>query len=68
MLYSYVVYRYTDNVVGPLLSAQMYNPEFDWTASINTQDNKVAEVIDKLRHIRQVSIVRYMLTLLYIIL
>ncbi|XP_025413916.1 division abnormally delayed protein [Sipha flava] len=45
--------EYTDNVVGPLLSAQMYNPEFDWTSSINTQDNKVAEVIDKLRHIRQ---------------
>lgn len=62
-----MLYRYTDNVVGPLLSAQMYNPEFDWTATINTQDNKVAEVIDKLRHIRQVSIVRYMLTLLYTI-
>ncbi|XP_050537638.1 division abnormally delayed protein [Daktulosphaira vitifoliae] len=45
--------EYTDNVVGPLLSAQMYNPEFDWTSSINTQDNKVAEVIDKLRHVRQ---------------
>lgn len=56
--YDYVIYavrRYTDNVVGPLLSAQMYNPEFDWTSSINTQDNRVAEVIDKLRHIRQVS-------------
>lgn len=36
----------------------MYNPEFDWTASINTQDNKVAEVIDKLRHVRQVSTTR----------
>lgn len=48
-------HRYTDNVVGPLLSAQMYNPEFDWTSSVNTQDNNVAEVIDKLRHIRQVS-------------
>ncbi|VVC43425.1 Hypothetical protein CINCED_3A000668 [Cinara cedri] len=47
--------EYTDNVVGPLLSAQMYNPEFDWTSSINTQDNAVAEVIDKLRHIRQLT-------------
>lgn len=58
-----MLHRYTDNVVGPLLSAQMYNPEFDWTSSINTQDNKVAEVIDKLRHIRQVSSAIY--TLVY---
>nr|CAD7207645.1 unnamed protein product [Timema douglasi] len=43
---------YTKTVVAASVSAQKYNPELTW--SQRTQDIRIAQLSDKLRHIRQV--------------
>ncbi|KAJ9594293.1 hypothetical protein L9F63_014298, partial [Diploptera punctata] len=43
---------YTKTVVAATVNAQKYNPELTWTQ--RTPDPRIAQLSDKLRHIRQV--------------
>uniref|UniRef100_T1INB6 PNPLA domain-containing protein n=1 Tax=Strigamia maritima TaxID=126957 RepID=T1INB6_STRMM len=43
--------EYTKTLVGFGMSAQKYNPEME---SVQTMDEKIAQLVDKLKHIRQV--------------
>nr|CAD7413724.1 unnamed protein product [Timema cristinae] len=47
---------YTKTVVAASVSAQKYNPELTW--SQRTQDIRIAQLSDKLRHIRQVVLMQ----------
>jgi hypothetical protein len=49
----YVCCRYTKTVVAATVNAQKYNPELIWTQ--RSPDPRIAQLSDKLRHIRQVG-------------
>jgi hypothetical protein len=52
--FHYACYRYTKTVVAATVDAQKYNPELTWTQ--RSPDPRIAQLSDKLRHIRQVGL------------
>lgn len=52
--FHYICFRYTKTVVAATVDAQKYNPELTWTQ--RSPDPRIAQLSDKLRHIRQVGV------------
>lgn len=59
-----ILFRYTKTVVAATVNAQKYNPELTWTQ--RSPDPRIAQLSDKLRHIRQVGLSCYISLSLYL--
>lgn len=49
-------YSYTKTVVDVGLNAQKYNPEIKPNSDIQNVDSRIANLVDKLRHVHHVSV------------
>jgi hypothetical protein len=59
-----IFFRYTKTVVAAPVNPQKYNPELTWTQ--RSPDPRIAQLSDKLRHIRQVGLSSYISLSLYL--